>query len=273
MKKYLSLKKLPMLVVVCLLFVSATAWQNQVPAGTNDIKDTIPPRKKNIRNIEEALEQIEKAQAEMERSIRNIDFNKLEKELSESLQKIDLDAAKMKAEMEKALKEVDLAKIKSELERSIREVDVEKLKAELQKTLKDVDVQKIQAEAQAAIAKVDVEKIKKELEEVKKVELAKIKSELEAAKPELERSMKEARERMEEAREELTAYKFFIDDLHSSRLINKHASYKIEHRNGALYINGKQQDEKLYNKHRDFLSRHKEFVIEKTRDSFRMEKK
>lgn len=263
MKRNFSLKKLPLALLICGLVISAAAWQNQAPRVSPTYTDTVPKRDGKIRNFDEALEQLDKAKIELGRNMKDIDWSKMEKEIRESMQRIDIDMTKMKADLEKSLKDIDANKIKADVEKAMKEFDSEKMKAELQKALKEVDAQKIQAEVQASIAKIDIEKMKKELEEVNKIDLGKIKADMEKMKPELEKSLREAGESIEKAKEEIKEYKGFIDALHTDGLINKNNNYKVEHKNGELIINGKKQSTGAYNKYKSFLDKHKNITIEK----------
>jgi hypothetical protein len=109
---------------------------------------------------------------------------------------------------------------------------------------------------------VDLEAVKNQLSEVK--------VQLEKLKPELEKSMQEARQSMAKAKAELQAYKRFVEGLEQDGLINKGKTYKIEHKDSQLIINGKQQPADVYSKYRSFLEKHKTFTLEKSDDGFKI---
>ena len=76
---------------------------------------------------------------------------------------------------------------------------------------------------------------------------------------------------MEKAKAEMKEYKTFVDGLEKDGLINKKSNYTIEHKNGALIINGKKQPTNVYNKYRSFLQKHKKLKIEKSGDDFNID--
>jgi hypothetical protein len=110
---------------------------------------------------------------------------------------------------------------------------------------------------------IDMEGVKKELEGVK--------TEMQKLKPQLEQSLEQAREGMKKAKTEMREYKSFVDGLERDGLINKKENYKIEHKNGQLIINGKQQPEAVYNKYRTFLEKNKTLTLEKSDDDFKID--
>lgn len=231
---------------------ASLAWQTHPNTQTpKTIKDTIPQKQKKIVNVDDALEELERASAEVEKAEREIDMEKMK--------------AEVKQAMEQAQKE--MAKAQAELKQSMKEFDGEKLKMELQKELQKIDAAKIKAEVEASLAQVDFKKMQKELEKFQEVDLAKMRKELEEMQPRIERSMKEAREGIQKAKAEMLAYKDFINELHDQRLINKNEPYKVEWQKGVLTINGKQQSEETARKF-SFLKERKDFILMKDADGF-----
>lgn len=285
MKRNFWLRKLPLAVLVCGMVVTAAAWQDHSATNTRNIADTTPNkhREKKIRDIDDAIAELERGEQELNRSLKNMDFSKIEKQIRESIESSQVDAAKIKTDIENALKEIDVTKMRAEMDKAMKELDaaklkmdkaefkdmdVTKVKAEIEKAMKEIDVAKVKAEADMALARVDIEKIQKEISETRKLELDKLKEEMKNLKPEIEKSMKEAHEEMEKAKAELKAYKGFIDGLDKDGLIDKKKEYTIEHENGELTINGKKQSQEVYNRYRSFLDKKKNFTIKKSSDDF-----
>jgi len=80
--------------------------------------------------------------------------------------------------------------------------------------------------------------------------------------PEIEKSLKDAKVEIEKAKVELKEYKGFVDGLEKDGLISKKDGYKVKHKDGELFINGKKQSSDVYNKYRSFLEKHKSFNID-----------
>lgn len=233
--------------------VLTTAGFQTQPAKTKQlIVDTVPDRSKKIRDIDDALQELERSKAEVDRSLKEIDFEKMEKEIKEATQNLQLNSEKMKAQIEEAMKQVDAAKIQADIQKSLKEVDAAQLKAEIE----------------ASVAKIDWDKMHKELEKAKAVDFEKIEANLKKMKPEIEKSMKEAHASLEKAKKELTAYKNFIDGLDKDGLLNKKENYTIEYKSGELTINGKKQPAEVVNKYNSFLKDKKDFTIKKEADDF-----
>jgi uncharacterized protein (DUF885 family) len=170
---------------------------------------------------------------------------------------------------------------KVEIEKALKEIDVEKIRADVEKSLKSVDVAKIQKEVDASLAKVDMAAMRKEIEaSMKELKLsmanqkeahAKLAEEMKNMQPKIEAEMKKARADIEKARKELDTYEAFVTSLANDGLLNKTA-YTIEHKDGKLYIDGKEQPEAVYNKHRSFLEKQKGLKIKKNEDGLNIHK-
>jgi hypothetical protein len=279
MKSTYWLKRVALVAAVCgvVIFVGAQQGNN---SGITKQSYSDTPRKK-IKDIDEALQDLERARGELERTLKErdwekdikeamkeIDGDKIKKQIELALQQVDV--AKIQADAMKAMKEVDLVKIQAELEKSLSSVDGEKMKAELNKALKEIDGAKMKAEIESSLAKIDMEKIKVEMEKLKEVDMKKLEEELKSIKPEMEKSMKEARESIETAKKELTAYKGFIGQLQEDGLIKKE-NYTIEYKKGELTINGIKQPDRITKKYSNFLKDRKDFTIKKDADDFNID--
>jgi len=267
MKRNFWLRGLPLTVIIFGLVITTTAWQDH-SATNKSSADTIPKKHKKIKDIDDAIIEMDKATIEVEKELRAIDWEKIGREIRESIKNIDIDMEKARIEMDKAMKEIDVVKIKADIEKAMKEIDVVKLKAEIDKAMKEIDPVKIKAEIEASLSKVDMEKIKAEMEKIKEVDMKKIAEEMKNIKPEIEKSITDAKESIEKAKAELKEYKSFIDNLDEDGLINKKENYTIKHEDGTLTINGKKQSAEVYNKYKAFLQKHKEFNIKKDEEDF-----
>lgn len=277
-------RQLPVAVLITGTVIATVAWQTHPGKSTHTTNDTIPDRHKKAKDIDEALAELDKGRAEMEKSLKEIDWKKIQVEISASMKDLkietdqmkieianalkELDLAKIQAEVQKSIREIDFDKIQAEIQKSVAEIDVQKIKAEIDKSIKEIDVAKIKAEIDASISKIDMDKIKVEMDRIKDIDFKKMEEEMKKIGPEIEKSMEGAREGIEQARKELTAYKSLIDGLDRDGLINKKENYKIEYKSGELTINGKKQSADLVRKYQDILKGRKDFTIKKDKDDF-----
>lgn len=129
------------------------------------------------------------------------------------------------------------------MEQDLTIVDSEQMKAQMADARKQVE----QAKQQVAISRKEQEKAM---------------AQVQAMRPKIEAEMKKAQLQMDQARKEMEAYETFVNNLAADGLLNK-AGYRIEHKSGKLYIDGKEQPEAVYDKYRSFLDQHKNVRITK----------
>lgn len=244
MNALLSFKKALLLCTVILLGLTLTSWQGGVTYAIKAIQDTVPTKseKKSV-DLDEALNNIDHAQADLEKSVKDIDWKKMNADLKETMKNLDVELKNMNVELKKSMQQIDVEKMKQDIDASVAKIDWYEMKH-------NIDAAKA----------MDMDKVKAEVE--------KAKAEIEKQKPEIEKSLQNARREVEKAKENLKAYKTFVDGLERDGLINKKESYKIEHKEGRLIINGKEQPASVYNKYRTFLEKNKTFTIEKNLDDF-----
>ena len=281
MNRNLWLKQLPIALSVSALVITTAAWQGQPGKTTHITTDTIPNKNKKIKDIDDALDQIEKSKQELDRTLQSKDWDK---EMKDALDKVHFDADKMKLQIDEAMKNIDAKKIQEEINNAMKNVDFEKMKTELQqnldkvdmqqvkdeitKAMKQIDAEKIKADVNASISKIDMGKIKLELDKVKNIDFKEMDENLKKMRPEIEKSMQTAKESIEKAKKEMLEYKSFIDGLDQDGLINKRENYRIEYKNGELIINGKRQSADVETKYNGFLKGKKDFTIKKDDDGF-----
>ncbi len=234
-----------MILLILVVSIGLISWDYQQKRGITppDQQDTIPKKEKKVKDLDEVLNELDRA-----------DFQ--------------LDLEKVQAEIAKAMKEFDGAKIRMEIDKAMKEVDMKAIQAEIAKAMKEVDLAKIQQEVQAELAKVDWDMVKKEMDKVKEVDMKKLEvdmkklaEEMKELGPKLEVEMKKAKEEMEKAKAEVKEYKTFVDGLDSDGLISKKEGYTLQHKNGELQINGKKASDGTYNRYRAFLDKHPKFTI------------
>ncbi|HET7896882.1 MAG TPA: hypothetical protein VFL47_04415, partial [Flavisolibacter sp.] len=249
-------KNLPLLILGSGLLLSVafaqTTRSHQKPVRT----DTVPTQKK-IRDLDEALAEIDRGEIEMQKAMKEIDQEKLESEVRLAMKNMDKDMAKMKEDLAKAMKEIDMQKINLDVEKAMKDIDCEKLKQEVT----------------ASLSKVDMEKMKADLEKTKAIDLSKMKEELSQIQPQVEKAMKEAKVSIEKARQEITAYKNLVNALDKDGLLNKNEPYTIEYNNNELTVNGKKLSVEQTKKYSQFLSGKDKFTLQKDEDGLNITNK
>jgi multidrug efflux pump subunit AcrA (membrane-fusion protein) len=251
------------------LLATTLAWQQQPLqplTPLQSLNDTVPNRKA-VRDLDEALVELERGEAELERARRSTDFRKMEAELEAARKELAASRVQMKEEMEKALKSIDVQAIQEEVNKAMKELNSEAVRSSMRKELGEASAEKIRAQVEASLAKVDMARVRAELEKVEKVDLSKLEAELSTIRPQVEKSMQEARASLETARKELTVYKTLVDGLHADGLINKNGNYTIEYRAGKLQVNGKEQPAAA-KKYDHLLKEKKDFRITRGEDEF-----
>jgi hypothetical protein len=252
------------------LTVGLVSWDHQKSPGRygQTINDTTPKAKtgdKKIRDLDEAMEEINKGEWKE-------DMEKAMKELKEAMKSVD--GEKIKVEIEKALRDVDLTKVQQELKEEMGKIDFSKIKEEIAKSMKEVDMTKLQEELKEKMGKVDWDKMKLEMEKLKEVDMSKLKidmdklsDEMKELGPKIEKEMQKAKGEIEKAKGEIQEYKDFVDGLEKDGLLKKD-NYSLKYKDGELLINGKKAPADTYNKYKSFLEKHKKFLIEKNDDNF-----
>ncbi|MDB5205825.1 MAG: hypothetical protein JWR72_900 [Flavisolibacter sp.] len=289
MKKTFLLKKLPLLLLVSGLVVTVAIAQTNPGNATRRATDTVPKKEKKVRDLDEALLELDRGELELSKAMKELDGEKLERDIRASLKGLDIDMAKMKEDVVKALKEIDMQKINADVQKALKDIDFKKLNiemqqelakvdmakanADVQKVFKEIDGEKMKLQVQEALAQVDMKKIQLELDKVEKIDLSKMKKELENIRPEIEKSMKEAKKEIEKARAEITSYKNLVNALDKDGWLNKKGNYKIEYKNNELTVNGKKLSADAVKKYSEFLADKEDFTVQKEEDDFNINHK
>ena len=249
MQQMPSWKKIPLLILASGLVLSVAFAQSNSGKQPYVASDTIPAKQKKIRDLDEALAEIDQGELELQMALREIESHKLEAEVRKALKNIEIDMPKMKEDIARALKDIDMNKINADVAQALA-----------------AESEMLKAEVRSSLAKVDMEKIKADLEKLKEVDLDKIKIQLEGIQPQVEKAMKEAGESMEKARKEISFYKRFVDALDKDGLLNKNGNYTIDYKNRELTINGQKLPADATQKYADYLRDKEHFRLEKKED-------
>ncbi|MEO8173692.1 MAG: hypothetical protein ABI581_11435 [Sediminibacterium sp.] len=230
-----------------LAFIAITivAWKSNdtIPARSQPRQsgeDTTPTSKKvysrkdrdyRVGDLDKAMRELDQVMVEMNNNMK-IDFNKMDKE--------------MKLAMDE-LKKVDFEKISHDVATSLKSIDWDKTKVEVEKAMREVDMK---------LKEVDMTKIKKEIEKAQEsVNAAKISSHIDMnkIKESVEKGLEGAREGIARAKKELALLKEFTETLEKDGLISKKKGYKIEIKDGEMYINGTKQSKEVNDKYRKYF--------------------
>jgi len=209
-----------------------------------------------------------------DRKVRDLDD--VLNELDKAELKVDLE--KVNEQLKEAMKQINMAKIQMEVNKAMKEVDMDKMKAQIEKATSEITAASIDKEVKESLAAVDWEKMKKDMDEVKKIDMSKLDAdmkkleiEMRSIGPKMQKDMQNAKAGIEKAKAEMKEYKSFVDGLDKDGLISKKNNYTIQHKNGELIINGKKQPADVYNKYGTFLKKHDKFTIKKSDDNFNID--
>lgn len=256
MKRTVLLKNIPLLIISSGLLLTVAFAQTTRSDQKTVTTDTVPTKQKKIRDLDEALSEIDHGQEEMNRAFKEMDHDKLESEIRNAMKNM----------------EKDMAKMKEDLAQSMKDIDMQKINLEMQKAMKEVDCEQIKQQMADAMSKVDMEKVKADIEKAKQVDVAKLKTELDKIGPEVEKAMREAKVSIEKAKAEITAYKNLVNALDRDGLLKKNDTYKIEYRDKQLTVNGKRLSAEDTKKYSEYLNGKDNFTLEKNEDGLNIQK-
>lgn len=242
-------KKLPLIILVSVVALTVAFSQSTAGGKEKVLVDSPPQKEKKIRNLDEALWDMEKSEVELNKALKEIDRMKIEDEIRE------------------AMRQIDFSKIEKEMALAMKEADSKKISEEIQRELQVVNMERIRKEVDEALSKIDMDKIKMQIKEsMNEAELKKLKKEMKALKPEMERSVKEAKGNIEKAKAELRRHKEFINALHQDGQLDKNKNYTVEYKNETLTVNGKTIPAETSRKYLLLLQNPKEFMLKKEVD-------
>ncbi len=206
-------------------------------------------------SLENALKELELAN----KSLQNINLDKINAEVEKAMQEIDVDS--MQELINKSLAKVDMNIVKESLALAMKEIekiDIEELKLklsseELAKMKKEIEGAKINVNEQ-------MEKAKLELKEHMEKEKVIIKEQIEKAREEIRSSKLNAGEQMENAKIEMAKAKVQIAkmkegllELEKDGLIKKDEKINIKFTSEGFFINDVKQSNKVEEKYRKYF--------------------
>jgi DNA repair exonuclease SbcCD ATPase subunit len=265
----------------------ATTIHDTVPKREKKVREKNNEETVISGDLEESLKQVERARVELQQQLDSKQWKKMHEQLAQSLEKMNVE--KIQTELQQALKNIEEEKINLKAQRELRQIDMEKMHRDLQKSLEEAKtssnydsdkmkqlVEKAMVESKRALQeskkamdeyrKIGMEKIKKELDisQQRLIEQqSKIKVEMERAREEIQEAMKkdyrkeleQARAGVTRAKEELQNYKNMLQEMEKDGLLNTRENYKVEYKNGDLFINGKQQPAGTADKYKHYFKK------------------
>lgn len=222
---------------ICLLSWKRTDQEKDfLSQPASSITDTIPGKSQEskeyrMEDLDRAMQSLDIAMAQMNHQLKD--------------QMVNVDA-QVKMAMEQ-VKKLDMEKISRDVQASLAKIDWDKTNTEMKKAMK---------EAQEKIKQIDMKEMEKELAKAREeINQAKIQSKIDMGKihEEIEKGLENARTGIEKAKKEISQMKEFTDALDKDGLINKKKAYKIEIRDGKLYLNDKLQSDTVTEKYRKYF--------------------
>lgn len=222
------------------------------PDQPNDFKqDTTIRNKKSAVKKEYRMGDLDQAMKELDNSMADIDKN------------LKIDLGKMDIDIKNAMKEInniDFGKIGEEVSNAIKKIDWDGINRQISNAVQ---------EATAHLNEADMKKVTREIERAKQnIDKAKIRSDIDLSglHKTIEKSMEAARTGIEKAKKEIGRLKEFTEALEKDGLIDKKKGYRIQTKDGDLYINGNKQPKEVTDKYRKYFN-DKDYTLKSDGDS------
>ena len=170
-----------------------------------------------------------------------------------------------------ALSQIDYARINADVQKQLAEIDYNKINREVNKAIKEIDWNQIKLDvshsldsAKAAIDKINWNEMKASMshaqaEAQKAVALQKVN--VDSLKIQIQSSLQQAQKNLQSAKIEFANYKGLLTALQNDGLIEKNKPYKIELKNGILYINDVKQTKAITDKYNKYYSGKQNFTL------------
>ena len=203
--------------------------------------DTVPKEKQD--DVDKAMKETNEKMSDVNRQMEDVKVN-VNKQIEEAVSSVNFEA--IQKQIEAGLKQINLNKIQQDVNLSVKE-------------------------AQDEIAKVDFTNLQNELKTVQdKLNSEEFKSQFNSDKlhKQIDEAMSHAKESIEKANQQLQQMKTFTDALEADGLIDKKKGYKIEWKEGKLYINDQKQPKDISDKYRKYESTGKIKILPEGAEQF-----
>ena len=223
-----------------------------------DFKNTDTPKTNNA-EIQKAMAQVDSAMQEVSKQLAAVDFDKINKQVQQSLTNIDMSA--IEKTVNAALKNIDFKTMQANITNSLKDaqkelknINLTEINAEVLHSLKDMQVELKNIDTKSIQAKIDA--AMKELKNEKFIDG-------EAIKADVQNALQSVKGQLAKAKAELNEVEAFTNELQADGLIDKNKSYNIESKNGKMYINGVEQNERINKKYKKFLDKNRNINTDK----------
>lgn len=182
-----------------------------------------------LNHLDVQMKHLDEQMKHLNEQMQHLDFSKTQKELDQAMK--NLDKEKIAAQMDQSIKNIDWKAINRQMEKDFAKADkihVAEAKKQIEKVRAQIEKQKINM--RFSVPEIDTKKIRLQTE----------------------KAMKNAKKSIEKAKEEIQNMRDFTDALQTDGLIDKSKPYKVEVKEGELYINGNKQSKEVSDKYKRF---------------------
>ena len=200
-------------------------------------------------------------------------FDKIE----EQMKQLELQMEKLGDQMQKLdgqLQKIDMTKYENEINKALQDINLKEIENEVSEPTTEIEPGEINESIERIkVDKLRMKEVEKELEKAKR-ELHKQKFEMDLNKGkmrlEVKEAMQKAKQSLRSAHEEIENIKNFTDALQKDGLIDKSKAYKIEVKDGELFIDGKKQSKETSDKYRKYYKKSDFSINMSEGDDFRI---
>jgi hypothetical protein len=182
------------------------------------------------------------------------------------MDKLDAAMKRLEEQMERLdekMKHMDFSKTQRDVDDAMSKIDFQKMNRQINDAMKQIDMAKIQAESKESFARlerVNRDRVREQLERAQ-LQLERQKRNMDLSfnnrerRLDIEKTMQRARESMEKAKIEMQNLRDFTNELQKDGLIDKKKAYKIEVKDGELYIKDNKQTKEVSDKYRKYYKK------------------
>lgn len=195
-------------------------------------------------DLDQAMKDLDNAMADVDKNLK-IDLGKMDIDIKNAMKEVNtIDFQKIGEEVSKAIKNIDWDGINLEISNAVHEATVH---------LNEVDMKKVAKEIERAQQQIKSVKIKSDID-------------LSGLHETIEKSMNAARTGIEKAKKEIGQLKELTGALEKDGLIDRKKGYRIETKNGELFINGEKQSKEVTDKYRKYFN-NKDYTLKNDGDN------
>lgn len=242
MKYVRSASSLLPLACALFLFAAVIAWQPDTTKGKS--------RKNDFKNNSDTT--VPKP-ADIDQTDFQLNLDSVMQQVNEALSKIDY--AKMNADVQKAMAQVDYSKMNLEISKAMKDIDWNKMKLNVSRSLDS---------AKMAMDKINWDEMKANISHAQAEEnkaMAAQNLNTDNLRKQIQNSLQDTQRNLHSAQLNMKKYKDLQAALEKDGLITEGKPYRIQLKEGTLYINGTKQSQTVTDKYRRYYPDEKNFTI------------